>query len=138
MWIRVFPDKPITKKPLEVRMGSGKGNVEYWVAQIQPGRMMYEIEGVDEATAREAFRLAARQALGDHHIRDPDGALMELKRTASEVGRRAARPTCSSCSKEQFTLRMQKATGQLAKTHEVRRVRREIARVEHRCCGAKK
>ena len=59
MWIRVFPDKPITKKPIEVRMGSGKGGVEYWVAQIQPGRMIYEIEGVDEAVAREAFRLAA-------------------------------------------------------------------------------
>ncbi|GAA4793117.1 50S ribosomal protein L16 [Lysobacter hankyongensis] len=59
MWIRVFPDKPITQKPIEVRMGSGKGNVEYWIAQIQPGRMIYEIEGVDEATAREAFRLAA-------------------------------------------------------------------------------
>jgi large subunit ribosomal protein L16 len=59
MWIRVFPDKPITKKPIEVRMGAGKGNVEYWVAQIAPGRVIYEIEGVDEATAREAFRLAA-------------------------------------------------------------------------------
>ena len=59
LWIRVFPDKPITKKPIEVRMGSGKGNVEYWVALVQPGRMIYEIEGVDEATAREAFRLAA-------------------------------------------------------------------------------
>ena len=59
MWIRVFPDKPITKKPIEVRMGSGKGGVEYWVAQIQPGRMIFEIEGIDEATAREAFRLAA-------------------------------------------------------------------------------
>ncbi len=59
LWIRVFPDKPITQKPIEVRMGSGKGNVEYWVAQIQPGRMIYEIEGVPEETAREAFRLAA-------------------------------------------------------------------------------
>src|SRR5690606_7211916 len=59
MWIRVFPDKPITQKPIEVRMGSGKGNVEYWVAQIQPGRMIYEIEGVSEEQAREAFRLAA-------------------------------------------------------------------------------
>ena len=59
MWIRVFPDKPITKKPIEVRMGAGKGNVEYWVAQIAPGRVIYEIEGVDETTAREAFRLAA-------------------------------------------------------------------------------
>lgn len=59
LWIRVFPDKPITKKPLEVRQGKGKGNVEYWVAQIQPGRMLYEIEGVSEDLAREAFKLAA-------------------------------------------------------------------------------
>jgi len=59
LWIRVFPDKPISKKPLEVRMGKGKGNVEYWVAQIQPGRMLYEIEGVSEEIAREAFKLAA-------------------------------------------------------------------------------
>ena len=59
LWIRVFPDKPISKKPLEVRMGKGKGNVEYWVAQIQPGLVLYEIEGVDEDMAREAFALAA-------------------------------------------------------------------------------
>jgi len=59
IWIRVFPDKPITQKPLEVRQGKGKGNVEYWVAQIQPGRILYEREGVDEVTAREAFALAA-------------------------------------------------------------------------------
>lgn len=59
IWIRVFPDKPISKKPLEVRQGKGKGNVEYWVAQVQPGRMLYEMEGVTEDIAREAFRLAA-------------------------------------------------------------------------------
>lgn len=59
IWIRVFPDKPITSKPLEVRMGKGKGNVEYWVCQIQPGRVLYEIEGVTEELAREAFALAA-------------------------------------------------------------------------------
>ena len=59
IWIRVFPDKPITKKPLEVRQGKGKGNVEYWVCQIQPGRVLYEMEGVSEEIAREAFRLAA-------------------------------------------------------------------------------
>jgi large subunit ribosomal protein L16 len=58
MWIRVFPDKPITRKPLEVRMGSGKGNVEFWVALIQPGKVLYEVEGISEADAREAFRLA--------------------------------------------------------------------------------
>lgn len=59
IWIRVFPDKPITKKPLEVRMGKGKGSVEYWVAQIKPGTMLYEIQGVSEELAREAFQLAA-------------------------------------------------------------------------------
>ena len=58
IWIRIFPDKPITKKPLEVRQGKGKGNVEYWVALIKPGKMLYEIEGVPEEIAREAFKLA--------------------------------------------------------------------------------
>ncbi|CAI8312981.1 MAG: 50S ribosomal protein L16 [Gammaproteobacteria bacterium] len=59
VWIRIFPDVPITKKPVEVRMGKGKGNVEYWVAKIQPGKVLYEMEGVTEEIAREAFRLAA-------------------------------------------------------------------------------
>ena len=59
LWIRVFPDKPITKKPLEVRMGSGKGAVEQWVAVVKPGRVVFELGGITEALAREAFRLAA-------------------------------------------------------------------------------
>ncbi|HKJ53006.1 MAG TPA: 50S ribosomal protein L16 [Gammaproteobacteria bacterium] len=59
IWIRVFPDVPVSKKPLEVRMGKGKGNVEFWVCKIQPGRVLYEMEGVSETIAREAFRLAA-------------------------------------------------------------------------------
>jgi large subunit ribosomal protein L16 len=59
IWIRLFPDKPITEKPLEVRQGKGKGNVEYWVAEIKPGKVLYEMEGVSEELAREAFRLAA-------------------------------------------------------------------------------
>lgn len=59
VWIRVFPDKPITKKPLEVRQGKGKGAVEYWVAQIQPGRVLYEMEGVSEEIAKQAFALAS-------------------------------------------------------------------------------
>lgn len=59
IWIRVFPDKPITQKPLEVRMGSGKGNVEYWVAEIKPGKVLYEMEGVSDDVANEAFELAA-------------------------------------------------------------------------------
>jgi large subunit ribosomal protein L16 len=59
IWIRVFPDVPISSKPLEVRMGKGKGNVDYWVSKIQPGSILYEIEGVSEELAREAFKLAA-------------------------------------------------------------------------------
>ena len=61
IWIRVFPDKPITEKPLEVRMGKGKGNVEYWVAVVKPGRVMFELGGVEESVAREAMRLAANK-----------------------------------------------------------------------------
>lgn len=59
LWIRMFPDKPITRKPLEVRQGKGKGNVEYWVSLVQPGKMLYEIEGVSEELARQAFKLAS-------------------------------------------------------------------------------
>ncbi len=61
LWIRIFPDRPVTKKPLEVRMGGGKGGVELWAAVVQPGRVLYEISGVDEKTAREAFRLAGHK-----------------------------------------------------------------------------
>jgi large subunit ribosomal protein L16 len=59
IWIRIFPDKPVSKKPLEVRMGKGKGNPEFWVAEIKPGHVLYEMEGVTEELAREAFRLAS-------------------------------------------------------------------------------
>src|SRR3954467_7556769 len=59
IWIRIFPDKPVSKKPAEVRMGNGKGNPEYYVCEIQPGKVLYEMDGVDETLAREAFRLAA-------------------------------------------------------------------------------
>ena len=61
IWLRIFPDKPVSKKPLETRMGKGKGNPEFWVAVVKPGRMLYEMEGVPEDIAREAFRLAAHK-----------------------------------------------------------------------------
>ena len=61
VWIKIFPDKPVTEKPAETRMGSGKGSPEYWVAVVKPGRVMFEIAGVDEQTAREALRLAANK-----------------------------------------------------------------------------
>lgn len=74
VWIRIFPDKPISKKPLEVRMGSGKGNPEFWVAPVVPGTVLYEMEGVNETEAREAFRLASAKLpvrttfVARHHI----------------------------------------------------------------------
>ena len=86
IWIRVFPDKPITEKPIQVRMGGGKGNVEYYIAEIQPGKVLYEMDGVNET-------------------------LVDLL-------------------KQQFGLRMQHATGQLGQTSEIKRVRRDIARVK--------
>jgi len=61
LWIRIYPHRPVTKKPLEVRMGGGKGGVEEWAADVQPGRVLYEISGIDEATAKEAFRLAGHK-----------------------------------------------------------------------------
>ncbi len=61
VWIKIFPDKPITEKPAETRMGSGKGSVEYWVAVVKPGRIMFEMDGIDEATAKEAMRLASNK-----------------------------------------------------------------------------
>ena len=61
VWIKIFPDKPITEKPAETRMGSGKGSVEYWVAVVKPGRVMFEMDGIDEATAKEAMRLASNK-----------------------------------------------------------------------------
>ena len=75
IWIRIFPDKPISQKPAEVRMGNGKGNPEYWVAEIQPGKVLYEMDGVDEALAREAFALAAAKLPIAHDVRAPHGGL---------------------------------------------------------------
>jgi large subunit ribosomal protein L16 len=106
IWIRVFPDVPISKKPLEVRMGSGKGNVEYYVARVKPGKVLFEMEGVDEVTAREAFRLA--------------GSKLSVSTT---FVKRQVR-------KEQFALRMQRATGQAPKPDQFQKVRRNIARLK--------
>ena len=76
LWIRVFPDKPITKKPLEVRQGKGKGNVEYWVALVQPGRILYEMEGVTEADRARGVSPGGREAPGADHVREPLGDVM--------------------------------------------------------------
>jgi large subunit ribosomal protein L16 len=78
VWIRVFPDKPLTKKPAETRMGKGKGSPEMWVAVIKPGRVLFEMEGVSEATAREAFRLAAHKLSIPTQFRERVGAVGAL------------------------------------------------------------
>jgi large subunit ribosomal protein L16 len=78
VWIKIFPDKPITKKPAETRMGSGKGNPEYWVAVVKPGRVMFEMAGIPEETAREALRLAMHKL--------PIKTKFVAKETVEEVG----------------------------------------------------
>ena len=121
IWIRVFPDVPITKKPLEVRMGTGKGNVEYWVAQVQPGKVLFEMEGVTEAIAREAFRLAAAKLSVDTHVRRRGRCADE---SVKNCDTKSARQSCSEellkLRREQFNLRMQPATGQAREARPVR------------------
>src|SRR3982074_2209192 len=110
VWIRVFPDVPVSKKPAEVRMGSGKGAPEFWAARVKPGRVLFELDGVTATVAKEALALAAAKL----PIKTQD----QLK---EELG---------NLRKEAFNLRFQKAGGQLGKTGRVRQVRRDIARIK--------
>ena len=121
IWIRVFPDKPITKKPLEVRQGKGKGNVEYWVALVQPGSVLYEMSGVDETTAREAFKRAAAKL--------PAGCVMKPKEIR-DMDASALQEELLKLRREQFNLRMQVATGQGARPDQPGKVRKDIARIK--------
>ena len=105
VWIKIFPDKPVTAKPAETRMGSGKGALEYWVAVVKPGRVMFEIAGVPEETAREALRLKAKSA------KELNDELVAAK-------------------KELFNLRFQNATNQLDNTSRIKEVRKNIARIQ--------
>ena len=104
VWIKIFPDKPVTAKPAETRMGSGKGALEYWVAVVKPGRVMFEIAGVPEETAREALRLAMHKL--------------------------PCKCKIVSAKKELFNLRFQNATNQLDNTSRIKEVRRNIARIQ--------
>src|SRR5215472_12837068 len=117
VWIRVFPDVPVSKKPLEVRMGSGKGAPELWVARIKPGRILFEIDGVSTTLAREALDLAAAKL----PLKTEDLRAMTPDQLDDEL---------IKLKKEQFNLRFQRATGQLANTSRVREVRRDIARIK--------
>jgi large subunit ribosomal protein L16 len=137
IWIRIFPDKPVSKKPAEVRMGNGKGNPEYYVAEIQPGKVLYEMDGVEEALAREAFALAAAKLpLRTTFVHRLIGGRRRnaMKRTDTKKALAGKSPAelqteLEALLKEQFGLRMQVATQQLTNTAKLKDVRRGIARV---------
>ncbi len=117
--IRVFPDKPITKKPLEVRQGKGKGSVEYWVAQIQPGKVLFEIEGVSAELAEEAFALAAAKLPFETKFEKKGGDVMAGLDT-SELREKSVEEfneVLHELLRDQFNYRMQKSMGQLNQTH---------------------
>ena len=106
VWIKIFPDKPVTATPAETRMGKGKGALEYWVAVVKPGRVMFEIAGVPEETAKEALRLATHKS-------------------AAELNDELV-----AAKKELFNLRFQNATNQLDNTSRIKEVRKNIARIQ--------
>ena len=133
VWIKIFPDKPVTAKPAETRMGSGKGALEYWVAVVKPGRVMFEIAGVPEETAKEALRLAMHKLPCKCKIAskaDLEGGdnkyVEELKaKTAAELNEELV-----AAKKELFNLRFQNATNQLDNTSRIKEVRKNIARIQ--------
>ena len=110
VWIKIFPDKPVTTKPAETRMGSGKGTLEYWVAVVKPGRVMFELSGVPEEVAREALRLAMHKLPCKCKI--------------------VSREELVAAKKELFNLRFQNATNQLDNTSRIKEVRKNIARIQ--------
>jgi ribosomal protein L29 len=126
IWVRVFPDVPVTKKPLEVRMGSGKGNVEYWVAKVQPGKVLFEMEGVPEKTAREAFRLAGAKLSVATTFVKRQVRTDESERNAGSKSAPDLTTELLKLRKEQFALRMQRATGQAAKPDQFGKVRKTL------------
>ena len=131
VWIRIFPDKPISRKPAEVRMGNGKGAPEYYVAEIQPGKVLYEMDGVNEEIAREAFRLAAAKLpIATTFVTRMIGSYM--MKTNDMRGKNAAelKQELESLLRAHFALRMQVATQQSNKTADLGKLRHDIARVK--------
>ena len=136
IWIRIFPDKPISQKPAEVRMGNGKGNPEYYVAEIQPGKVLYEINGVPEELAREAFLLAAAKLPLQDHVRRAARSAPEAEGNTMKTSELRAKDAAglekevSDLLKAHFGLRMQKATQQLTNHSQLSNTRRDIARAK--------
>ena len=137
VWIKIFPDKPVTTKPAETRMGSGKGTLEYWVAVVKPGRVLFEIAGVPEEVAKEALRLAthklpckckvvSRADLEGGDNSEINAFVEDLKtKSAAELNEELV-----AAKKELFNLRFQNATNQLDNTSRIKEVRRNIARIQ--------
>ena len=130
MWINIFPDKPVTQKPAETRMGSGKGNPEHWVAVVKPGRVMFELSGVPEPTAREAMRLAMHKLPIKTQLRRASGRDMSTAKELRELNDTELEHRLGEAKEELFNLRFQNATGQLDNIARLPQVRREIARIE--------
>ena len=136
VWIKIFPDKPITEKPAETRMGSGKGSPEYWVAVVKPGRVMFEIAGVSEEVAREALRLASHKLpIKTKIVKREDLEAQEVvnEMKATEVRAMTVEQLnekLDSLKKDLFFLRMQHATNQLDNPLKIAETKRDIARVK--------
>ena len=132
IWVRVFPDKPITKKPQETRMGKGKGAPEGWVAVIKPGRILFEMEGVTEAEARRAMELAAAKLPIKTQVRDPlragEGVMKAIE--LRELDADSLQAKVKELDDQLFRMRIQKSMGQLEAPGKIRNVRRDLARVQ--------
>ena len=133
VWIRVFPDVPVSKKPLEVRMGSGKGAPELWVVRVKPGRIIFEIDGVSETIGARGARARGRQAADQDALRRAHRGIVGADDEAGDARAMTVDQLDDEAlrlKKEQFNLRFQRATGQLENTSRVREVRRDIARIK--------
>ena len=137
VFIKIFPDKPVTGKPIGVRMGKGKGNLECWVAVVKPGRVMFEISGVPEETAREALRLATHKLPCKCKIvsrADLEGGdNSEINKYVEDLKAKSAaelNEELVAAKKELFNLRFQNATNQLDNTSRIKEVRKNIARIQ--------
>ena len=132
LWIRIFPDKPFTKKPAETRMGKGKGAPEQWVAVVKPGRIMFEMAGVDLATATEAMKLAAHKLPIRTQVRHPRGGALMPRRIEKirEMNANELETQQRELAEQIFRLRFQLSTGQAEALTKLREARKDLARVK--------
>ena len=131
LWIRTFPWKAVTKKPTEVRMGKGKGDPEFWVDVIRPGKVLFEIEGVEEELAREAMRLAAHKLPDQDEVHLPGSERTAMKiQELRELSADELKTKEAELQDQLFKLRFQKSLGQLDSPMKVKNVKRDIARIK--------